>query len=88
MAMRLNIFSSWNPFCTNSTYLMAALMSVDHKFRKLGWVELHNIWEDSPISVSNDISMYNIAWSELGPWPKGRMLACRVAVMIPGVPQI
>ena len=69
-------------------YLIVALMSVDHRLWKPGWVESHNIWEDSPISVLKDMSMYNIAWSELGPWPKGRIPACSVAVMIPGVPQM
>ena len=86
--MRVTIFSSWKLVCTNSMYLLAALMSVDHKFLNPGCVELHKIWDDSPINVSKERSMYNIAWSELGHWLKGRMPAFIVAIMILGVPQI
>ena len=83
------MFSSWKPFCTSSTYLMATLMSVDHRFRKPGCVGLHKVWKDSPVTVSKDRSGYSTVWSELGSVPKGRMLALIVElVSIPGVPQI
>ena len=86
--MRVTMFLSWKPSFTSLIYCVAALMSVDNKFWNPGWVGSHKVWKDRPVSVSKDRLRYITAWSELGPWPKGRMLALIVAVSIPGVPQI